>query len=97
MTLYAVRYEYAEGSAVERDRHRPAHVAFLRGLFEADTLVLSGRLEHDDRPGALIVVRADDPAAVERSLDHDPFWSAGVIRERDIRTWNVAFAKAALE
>ncbi|GII96544.1 YciI family protein [Sinosporangium siamense] len=97
MTLYAVRYEYAEGSAARRDQYRPVHVDFLRELFAAEVLVLSGRLEDEDRPGALIILHAHDATAVEQALDQDPFWSAGVIEQRDIREWNVAFAKVPLE
>ncbi|PXY23367.1 hypothetical protein BAY59_27190 [Prauserella coralliicola] len=93
MTVFAVRYEYARGSEAERDEHRGDHVAFLRSLNEAGVLRLSGRLEDDAHPGALIVVGAGSAAEVERTLDDDPFWTAGVIATRDVRKWNVVFGE----
>lgn len=91
MTDYAVRYEYVRSSAAQRDLHRPEHVEFLRGLYESGRIAASGRLEDSARPGALIVVRAADANDAEKLLEGDPFWTAGVIAERDIREWNVAF------
>lgn len=96
MPLYAVRYEYAPGSAESRDSHRPAHVEFLRGLFESGSLVVSGRLEDQERSGALLVLRADDARAADGILDEDPFWAAGVIGVRDAREWNVVFGGEAV-
>lgn len=97
MSLYAVRYEYASGSGRRRDAHRPAHVEYLGALFARGILVASGRLEDESRPGALIIVRAESAREVEHELDGDPFRSAGVIAERDVREWAVAFGTTALE
>lgn len=91
MTLHAVRYEYAIDTERTRDQHREEHVAFLRALHGAGTLIASGRLEDPTRPGALLLVEAATADAALRLLDDDPFHLAGVVADRDARAWAVAF------
>ncbi|MDF5757600.1 YciI family protein [Spongiactinospora sp. TRM90649] len=98
MSLYALRYEYdAHDDTGRRDQLRPAHVDFVRDLFQAGVVVLSGPLVDRERPGGLLIVRADDVSEVERIFDQDPFWTAGLVGSRDIRAWNVVFANNPLE
>lgn len=86
MPTFTVTYAY-DSRDDARDALRPDHRAFLRGLFEAGTLLASGPWTHGPA-GALLVVRADDDAAALAALDADPFWVAGLVAERSVRGWN---------
>jgi uncharacterized protein YciI len=44
-----------------------------------------------DRPGALLIVRAESVEEVAELLDQDPFDIAGYIGERAIAEWNPIF------
>ncbi|WP_199421709.1 YciI family protein [Actinotalea solisilvae] len=96
MSVYAVHYTYDQRTG-ERDRVRPAHRAFLGDLHDAGTLLASGpwagpthgvQAEPD---GALLLVRAEDVAGVERLLDADPFALAGLVAGRSVRPWTPVF------
>ena len=88
MPFFAVTYTYAD-AADQRDLHRPAHRAFLRGLFDAGVLAASGPFPPaPGRPdGALLVLRADDEAGALAALDHDPFLLNGLIDDRSAQGW----------
>ena len=79
--IVAVLYEY-DGDAALMDEVRPVHREFL---FANPSLLLSGAT---GAGGAVIVVEGE-PADVERWLDDDPFWKAGVIGRRTVTPWTV--------
>jgi uncharacterized protein YciI len=41
--------------------------------------------------GALLLVRAESPDAVEAVLDEDPFATSGLIADRTMRPWTPVF------
>jgi uncharacterized protein YciI len=85
MPTYAVRYTYDERDDV-RDRFRPEHRAYLSGLADQGTLLVSGPFA-DGAPGALLVFRADERAAVDAILAADPFAREGLVVDADVRAW----------
>jgi uncharacterized protein YciI len=89
MTVYAVLYTY-DDRTTRRDEVRPEHRAFLSGLLDAGSLLASGPWA-DGAPGALLLVRADSPAAVEELLDGDPFHREGLVIGRTVREWTPVF------
>lgn len=95
MSMFAVTYRYAENSAQARDRHRPAHVEFLRGLHDEGLLYMSGPLESTP-PMALLAFRAENADALAARLDLDPFAANGLIGERTITAWKLFFTPRAL-
>lgn len=56
----------------------PAHREYLAGLRDAGILLASGPF--DPRTGGALLLRLpdDDPAALDRIRDQDPFWQAGI-------------------
>ncbi|MEN9730898.1 MAG: hypothetical protein RL488_208 [Actinomycetota bacterium] len=68
---------------------RPIHREWLRGLYEAGTLLASGPMV--DNPGALLIIKAESVEAVGNLLDNDPFDIAGFIGERVVTQWNPVF------
>ena len=86
MSYFAVQYDYAPEA--DLDGVRPVHRAYLRELADAGDLVASGPLVGSDAPGALLILRAPDPAEVAHLLDRDPFVAAGAIARRTITQWD---------
>jgi len=66
MNTFAVRDRYQDPSDAACAEHRPAHVEFLRGLYEYGPPLATEPL------GALLIVETIDEAAVAASLDADP-------------------------
>ena len=95
MSLHAVIYRYADDPA-RLDEHRPRHKDYLASLFEQGRIVISGPLTSGG-PGALLILDADDADHVARLLDQDPFWSLGLIADRQIRGWAPFFGAAKLD
>lgn len=90
MTTYAVTYVY-DARSDERDTHRPAHRAFLGGLYAAGVLLASGPVAAGEMQGALLILEADSVERVAAVLDADPFAVNGLVADRAITEWTVVF------
>ena len=66
---------------------RPAHREYVAELFARGAIRMSGPFA--DQLGALIVYEADDRAAAEALIAADPYTTAGVVREVELREWTV--------
>ena len=86
MTVFAVRYTYDSRTDVQ-DEVRPRHRAYLGEVADRGELLGSGPFT-DGAPGALLVLRVADRAALDAVLAGDPFAAAGVIADVDVRVWN---------
>ncbi|MFW0790332.1 YciI family protein [Gordonia sp. CPCC 205333] len=89
MAVIAVEYTYPAEKLTVRDEHRPAHRAWLGGLLEAGSLILSG--PYADGSGALFLVRADDENAAQALLADDPFQTAGAVSSVRAIEWTPVF------
>ncbi len=87
MSIFAVRYTYDERADV-RDAVRPEHRAWLAGQADAGVLLGSGPFT-TGAPGALLVLRAPDEAAVREVLAQDPFAREGLVADVEVRGWDV--------
>lgn len=86
MTIYAVTYRYSDDVAT-RDRVRPEHREYLRGLADRGVILLSGPFGPDEPAGALLVFRGEDKAEVAALIEKDPFKITGVITSAEIAEW----------
>lgn len=91
---FAVMYSYTPDVAL-RDATRPSHLAHLRSLVDAGTLVASGPWGSDDTRGGLLIFHAGDRAAVQAIVDRDPFVNQGVVATCEIREWLPLLGPAA--
>ena len=87
MTIYAVTYRYSDDVAT-RDRVRPEHREYLRGLADRGLLLLSGPFGPDEPAGALLIFRAEDKAEVAALIEKDPFSVSGVITSSETVEWS---------
>ena len=89
MTTFAVEYVYSDDEATIT-AVRPSHREFLLAHLEAGTLLASGPYT-EGAPGALLLFRVADDAALAEILAADPFAEAGVIATTAVRAWNPIF------
>ncbi|MCL3862013.1 YciI family protein [Actinotalea sp. K2] len=87
MTIYAVQYTYDSRDAL-RDEVRPEHRDYFRSLADAGSLLGSGPYS-EGAPGALLILRAPDDAALDALLAADPFHREGLISQSVVRPWNL--------
>lgn len=64
----------------------PAHRAYLADLHARGTVLASGPLEPRTGGAVLCRVPDDDPAALERIRDNDPYWQQG-IADYEVLRW----------
>jgi uncharacterized protein YciI len=86
MTIYAVTYRYSDDVAT-RDRVRPEHREYLRGLADQGHLLLSGPFGPDEPAGALLIFRAAGRAEIGALLEKDPFAATGVVASSEVAEW----------
>ena len=91
MGLFAALIEFTEDEEL-RLQTRPVHREYLRSLFDASKLAISGPWADDS--GALIVYEAKDMAEAEGMLDGDPYRSAGVIANATLKEWRIVGRRA---
>jgi uncharacterized protein YciI len=85
-STFAVIYTYTDDSAL-REATRPTHREYLRDLADEGTLLVAGAWAPAEAPGGLLVFRAEDKAAVQAIVDEDPYTTAGVVADSQIREW----------
>lgn len=73
-----------------RVKHRPAHVEFLKSL--GGSLKAAGPFLDDkgDMMGGMVIVDAQDRAAVEAIVAQDPFTHVELFSHVEIRAWKWA-------
>jgi uncharacterized protein YciI len=86
--------ENAKGPAYDHSKARreqegwDEHAAFMDGLVEEGFIVLGGPIGEGDGENTLLIIKADDEAAVRARLAEDP-WSETVLRIESVRPWSV--------
>lgn len=87
MSRFAVHYSY--GPAEQQAQHRGEHRAYLSTLLEQGSLLASGPYTDGISEAALLIFEAESAEAVQKLLDQDPMMVHGVVRQHQIREWNV--------
>src|SRR3954454_17339478 len=75
-----------------RLKTRPTHREYLRGLFDAGKLRMSGPWADDT--GAMLVYEATDLSEAEQLLENDPYRVAGVVADARLREWRIVLPPA---
>ncbi|GHF56428.1 hypothetical protein FHX82_000039 [Amycolatopsis bartoniae] len=82
MAWFLVETRYAQDKY--RDV-RPRHREYLLELAEQGVVAVAGPLADDT--GGVILVQADDEAALEKVLDADPYHVEGALESRTVREY----------
>jgi uncharacterized protein YciI len=91
MTMFVVWASDRAGALAARQQVREAHRARLRAPQpHAVQVLLAGPTfdEASQMNGTMLVVQADDRAAVQAFIDDDPYVAAGVYGAVEIRPWH---------
>jgi uncharacterized protein YciI len=86
MPTFTIEYAYDDRTD-ERMARRLDHLAYLKGLVEAGTMLAYGRYNDDGAPGALLIVEAETPKDVEALVADDPYVRAGLVPSHNVRSW----------
>ncbi len=81
-------YEYVEDILDRRGPYRDAHLAHLRALADAGTVLMAGALG-DPVTGAAIIFAPCSPEEVAEQVVRDPYYAAGLIRDWQALPWTV--------
>ena len=63
------------------------HAAFIDPMVEDGFILLGGPLP--DEGGAILIVRAEDEAAVQERLDDDPWYRHAILHLDSIKRWEI--------
>lgn len=88
LTTHIVIYRYVNDSS-GRDHHRADHRTFIRNLHAEGRLIFSGPFTDSDFPGAVLMVLGSSLEEVHQLMDNDPFHLAGLIYQREVRSFRL--------
>ncbi|MFN8590047.1 MAG: YciI family protein [Thermomicrobiales bacterium] len=86
MAKFVALLKFTDNEALRLET-RPSHREYLRSLFDAGKLAMSGPWADDT--GAMLIYEADSLADAEALLNADPYRAAGVLADARIREWRV--------
>ena len=88
MALFVVYCKDKPGALEPRLATRPTHLDYLNG---AGLVKAAGPLLSDagDPIGSMLIVEAEDRAAVQTFVDNDPYTLAGVFESVEVHPWRV--------
>jgi uncharacterized protein YciI len=91
---YLLFYDAVDNYAERRKPFREAHIAYARAAVARGELVLGGALAGPP-DGAVLLFRADSPAAAESFAKSDPYVLNGVITDWRVREWTTVVGPTA--
>ncbi|MGH3449220.1 MAG: YciI family protein [Haloechinothrix sp.] len=80
MAWYLVEIRYVPEKLAEV---RPRHRDFLKALADQGQVAVAGPL--GDNSGGVMLIQADNLAALHQIIDTDPYYTDGVVAERSVR------------
>lgn len=88
MALFVIYCKDKPGALDTRLATRPTHLDYLNG---AGLVKAAGPLLDDAGSpiGSMLIVEAEDRAAVQTFLDNDPYTLAGIFESTEIQAWRV--------
>ena len=88
MKTFAVFTHFVENAAEKRAPHREAHLAHIRELHDKGMVLMGGALQNPLDSG-LLIMRAESPEEIERTLANDSYAKNGVWTKIVVREWSV--------
>ncbi|MEK6347499.1 MAG: YciI-like protein [Burkholderia sp.] len=91
---YLLTYDLVDTYLERRAAFRDAHLALAQAAAERGELLLGGALA-DPADCAVLLFAGDSPAAAEAFAHADPYVANGLVRQWQVRQWNVAAGRDA--
>jgi uncharacterized protein YciI len=92
---YLLFYEKAPGYASRQGPLQAAHLAHLAAAVRRGELLLGGSLADPTDGSAVLLFRAESPAAAEACAAADPFVLHGVVSRWWVRRWETVLGDGA--
>ncbi|MGN3965824.1 YciI-like protein [Burkholderia gladioli] len=86
---YLLTYDLVDNYLERRGEYRDEHLALAQAATERGELLLAGALA-DPADCAVLVFTGASPAAAEAFAGADPYVKNGLVRDWQVRQWNVA-------
>jgi uncharacterized protein YciI len=81
-------YQYVEDMGERRGPYRQAHLERIKAQRDAGNLVMAGALGSPPSGGAL-VFKGVEREAIEKFVQADPYFEAGLVTSFRIEPWNL--------
>ena len=89
MNHYILFYKTIKGYIEKRAPFRKEHLEIVTKAHTDGILVMGGALENPSGE-ALLIFQCDNPSIVEKFAKNDPYVINGIVKNWNIRTWNIA-------
>ncbi|WP_246794972.1 YciI-like protein [Burkholderia perseverans] len=87
--FYLLTYDLVDNYPERRGTYREEHLALAQAATARGELLLGGALA-DPADCAVLLFTGDTPAAAEAFAAADPYVRNGLVRQWQVRLWNVA-------
>ena len=85
---YILFYKTVEDYMERRGAYRPEHLDLISKAHAKGDLIMAGALA-EPADGAVFIFKGDNTQAAEDFAKNDPYVKNGLIREWQVRPWNV--------
>jgi uncharacterized protein len=81
-------YQYVEDMVQRRGPYREAHLERIQAERDAGNVVMAGALGNPPSGGA-IVFKGVEPGEIEKFVQADPYFEAGLVTSYRVEPWNL--------
>lgn len=85
---YILFYTTIENYIEKRAPYREEHLQLVQQAYNKGDMVMAGALD-EPADGAVLIFKGDTPQAAKDFVQKDPYVKNGLIRDWEIRPWNV--------
>jgi len=85
---YILFYTTIENYIEKRAPYREEHLQLVQQAYNKGDMVMAGALD-EPADGAVLIFKGDTPQAAKDFVQKDPYVKNGLIRNWEIRPWNV--------
>lgn len=85
---YILFYKTVENYIEKRAPFREEHLKLVQQAYDKREIVMAGALD-EPADGAVLIFKGDTPQVARDFVQKDPYVKNGLIREWEIRPWNV--------
>jgi uncharacterized protein YciI len=89
MPLFIITYSHPD--PIGWQQHLMPHIGWLQDQLVDGSLIASGPFRDEDGHEALLIMQAEDAAAMRGVIDSDPFMIEGQVADLSIRRWDPIF------
>jgi len=89
---YILFYKTVDNYIEKRGPYRQEHLRLVEQAYNKGDIVMAGALD-EPADGAVLIFKGDTPEPAKTFVQNDPYVKNGLIRDWEIRPWNVVAGK----